>query len=180
MYCNFETGSCLTGNMDANDFTAIFGLSDSEVNVNEQYLSILTELDWTCLWSEQYLERTELDWTSSEGLSCVLCGLNWTAPVFTFSAMLYHVNWTGLHLFLPSQQCLIIWTETVYSLLFVRWWSQSREKPLQRSTQSQQSCNSYILNTCHFVIFVALILRSTVKETGSHSIIVANLGDHTL
>ena len=45
MYCNFETGSCLTGNMDANDFTAIFGLSDSEVNVNEQCLSILTELD---------------------------------------------------------------------------------------------------------------------------------------
>jgi len=111
MYCNFETGSCLTGNMDANDFTAIFGLSDSEVNVNEQYLSILTELDWTCLWSEQYLERTELDWTSSEGLSCVLCGLNWTAPVFTFSAVSYHVDWTGLHVFLPFQQCLIMWTE---------------------------------------------------------------------
>jgi hypothetical protein len=44
MYCNFETGNCLTQNKDANDCTAIFDLSDSEVNVNEQCLSILIEL----------------------------------------------------------------------------------------------------------------------------------------
>jgi hypothetical protein len=126
--------------------------------------------------------------------------LNWTGLNMFMIWAISRMGRTGLNLFWRSELCLM-WTEldcicfyllssvlscrlnrteTVYSLLFVWWWGQSREKPLRRSTQSQQSHNSYMLNTCHCVIFVALILRSAVKAKGNHSIIVAKLGDHVL